>query len=752
MALEIFRLVGSVFVDTDAANKSLQKTDNTAQGFGKTLLNGIGTAAKWGAAVVAAAGAVATGVAAVATKALESYAEYEQLVGGVETLFKDSAQKVIENAETAYKTAGITASDYMNTVTSFAASLLQSLGGDTVAAAEVADMAITDMSDNANKMGTTMESIQNAYQGFAKQNYTMLDNLKLGYGGTKAEMIRLLEDADAINAKQGIITEYSLDNLADIYEAIHVVQGELGIAGATSLEATTTLEGGIKMIKARLSDLFTEIGGAFAPVAQSLITMVINGLPTIEGLVDQGVLSITTGIEDVVAWLSTAGDRFQSFLAWLNSIGDYASVKLAPILTDLSVVFAYVKDVVNSVIESIKEYFTSGQAATDATNFLKSAIDFLADAYDTLKGLVLGVIQGYKDLCKWIKENETTVKVLAIAVGTLTAAIVAYNVAQAIKHAGGIAEIAQLAAIQVGIWALTAAETAHTAAATIGTAVTTAFGAAVSFLTSPITLVILAIGALIAIVVLLVENWDTVKAAAISCWDWIKNTWNSVAEWFDQKVVKPVVNFFSSMWNGLKDGAKNAWEGIKSTFSSVTSWFKDTFTKAWTAVKDVFSKGGKIFDGIKDGIVNAFKTVVNGIIGGINKVIAVPFNAINSVLSKIKSIEIVGIKPFDWVKTFSVPEIPQLYQGGVLERGQVGLLEGNGAEAVVPLERNKQWISAVAQDMAQSGIGGGGVVQQLLEAFLAFVEDLPEILAEAANGQKFTINQREFARLVKAVE
>lgn len=178
MALEIFRLVGSVFVDTNEANKSLQKTDQNAQGFGKTLLEGITTAAKWAAGIATAAGAAAT---ALSVASVKSYADYEQLVGGVETLFKDNSDTVLKYAEGAYKTAGMTANEYLETVTGFSASLLQGLNGDTAAAAKVADMAITDMSDNANKMGTSIESIRYAYQGFAKQNYTMLDNLnKMG--------------------------------------------------------------------------------------------------------------------------------------------------------------------------------------------------------------------------------------------------------------------------------------------------------------------------------------------------------------------------------------------------------------------------------------------------------------------------------------------------------------------------------------------------------------------------------------------
>lgn len=162
-------------------------------------------------------------------------------MGGVETLFKESSAQVVEYANDAYKTAGMSANEYMETVTGFSASLLQSLGGDTAAAAQVANQAVIDMSDNANKMGTSIESIQNAYQGFAKGNFTMLDNLKLGYGGTKEEMERLLADAEAIQAQQGIMVDYSITSFADITEAIHVVQTEMGITGTTAAEASTTI-------------------------------------------------------------------------------------------------------------------------------------------------------------------------------------------------------------------------------------------------------------------------------------------------------------------------------------------------------------------------------------------------------------------------------------------------------------------------------------------------------------------------------
>lgn len=224
--------------------------DGDTKGFEKSLnsLGGIASKAMKLASVAVAAGA--TAVATLTTMAVKGFAEYEQLVGGVDTLFKDSSQKVQEYANNAYKTAGMSANKYMETVTSFSASLLQSLGGDTVKAAEAGNQAIVDMSDNANKMGTSMESIQFAYQGFAKQNYTMLDNLKLGYGGTKEEMARLLVDAEKLSG-----VKYDISNLSDVYSAIHVIQTELGITGTTAKEANTTIQGSLAATKSAFSNL-----------------------------------------------------------------------------------------------------------------------------------------------------------------------------------------------------------------------------------------------------------------------------------------------------------------------------------------------------------------------------------------------------------------------------------------------------------------------------------------------------------------
>lgn len=256
--MELFKIFGTIALKgKDQFNGDIDESSSKAEKLSGKIGKGLATAAKLGAAAIVAA---ATAVGALTKKSLEEYAEYEQLVGGVETLFKDSADVVKQYANNAYKTAGLSANDYMETVTSFSAALLQSLGGDTEAAAKQADLAITDMADNANKMGTAMGDIQNAYQGFAKQNYTMLDNLKLGYGGTKEEMQRLIDDANALNAAQGNLTNYSIDSYADIVSAIHDVQTEMGITGTTAKEASTTIQGSLSAMKSAWTNLLTGIG------------------------------------------------------------------------------------------------------------------------------------------------------------------------------------------------------------------------------------------------------------------------------------------------------------------------------------------------------------------------------------------------------------------------------------------------------------------------------------------------------------
>ena len=283
---------GSVVIKIKGDDSPFQKV------LGK-IGSAVNTAVKASAAAV---GAASAGVAALGTACINAYADYEQLVGGVETLFKDSADTIQTYADNAYKTAGLSANEYMETVTSFSASLLQSLDGDTEKAAAAADLAITDMADNANKMGTAMESIQNAYQGIAKQNYTMLDNLKLGYGGTKEEMQRLLADAEKLSG-----VKYDLSSYADIVEAIHVIQTEMGITGTTAKEASTTIQGSVASMKAAWANLMVGMADdtqdfdlLLSNFIESIGTVADNLLPRI-GIVIEGMGKLVAGLAPEIA-------------------------------------------------------------------------------------------------------------------------------------------------------------------------------------------------------------------------------------------------------------------------------------------------------------------------------------------------------------------------------------------------------------------------------------------------------------------
>ena len=253
-------------LDTNGFKEGLSKVGSAT----KTAFKGVGVAI----------GAVATAITGLTVAATNAYADYEQLVGGVDTLFKESSQQLQKYADEAYKTAGLSANDYMETATSFSASLLQSLEGDTEKAVEYANSAIIDMSDNANKMGTDMEMIQNAYQGFAKQNYTMLDNLKLGYGGTKEEMARLIDDANKIKEANGEMADLTISSFADITEAIHIIQTEMGITGTTAKEASSTITGSVNAMKGAWENLLVGLANGDADL-NTLIDNLFNSISTV---------------------------------------------------------------------------------------------------------------------------------------------------------------------------------------------------------------------------------------------------------------------------------------------------------------------------------------------------------------------------------------------------------------------------------------------------------------------------------------
>ena len=575
--MELFKIIGRIAVEGgEKANKVLEGVGNVAKKAGKVMAAGL------------AAGA--TAVAALTKQAVESYAEYEQLVGGVETLFGAGGQNireyaesvgktveevrkeynrlmasqnmVMDNAAKAYQTAGLSANEYMETVTSFSASLLQSLGGDTVAAAKYADMAIIDMADNANKMGTDIGMIQNAYQGFAKQNYTMLDNLKLGYGGTQEEMKRLLKEAGALAGKK-----FDISNYSDIIEAIHVIQEDMGIAGTTSNEAMTTIQGSFSATKAAWQNLLT----GFSDKDQDLGQLVTN-------LVDSAKVAISNLVPIIAQALS-------GFSVAIQQIMPVISAELPGILQDL------------------------------------------------LPALLSGAT--------------------ALIVGLVTA-----------------------------------------------------LPGFITILTEQLPVILTQIFAAIK------DAWPAFCASMMELlrllWDYICQLWEKLSAWFDENVVQPIVDAFTR----FKDKVKEIWDGI------------------WGAIK-----------GVINNIIGGVETMINKVIGGINGLLS----GIGTVVSAVG--DVLGL---DW-KVGLIPEVnlPRLEKGGVLERGQIGLLEGKGAEAVVPLERNKKWISAVAADMNAAIGGDNDKLQRIIDLLEILIAMFPEAMIKAFESMKLSVNNREFGRMVR---
>ena len=331
---------------------------------------------------LATTGAVAAALGKLSSDALSAYSQYEQLVGGIETLFAGAEDIVLENAQNAYKTAGISANSYMETVTGFSATLLQGLGGDTQKAASIADQAVIDMADNANKMGTSMASIQYAYQGFAKQNYTMLDNLKLGYGGSQAEMARLINDSGVLNG-QMVATAKNVKEIPfdKVIEAIHVIQTNLGITGTTANEAETTIEGSLNKLKASWGNALVEIAQPLDDFAQDGLTVLNDNVDEIkEALVDtmeEIKPLLDEGLEKAKNWIESGGlkEFSEDVVGTVEFIIDNKETLLG-IFAALELSLGAER--MNKVIDSSKEIISAINGIGDAANTAVGGVDAMS--------------------------------------------------------------------------------------------------------------------------------------------------------------------------------------------------------------------------------------------------------------------------------------------------------------------------------------------------------------------------------------
>lgn len=435
---------GEVKVKITADSKD---ADRAVDGFESKVKGMVGNVAK---AAAATAAAVAGATVALAGSALDAYADYEQLLGGVQTLYGDSWDAVADNAAQAFQTAGLSANDYMDQTVRMSGALIQSLGGDTEEAARIADMAIRDMSDNANKMGTDIGRIQDAYQGFSRGNFTMLDNLALGYGGTRSEMERLLEDAERIKASQGEMVDYSIDSYADMVEAINVVQTEMGITGTTAEEAASTIQGSIGMAKgawenwlvglgdetADLKELTDQLVDSVATAASNIIPRlgqiaesIVEALPDVLGAIAREIpplfsqfvgpiidgisqaindqlgthVDLLGGIQFVLETLGGAWQNLQTTMgppmdALRDSMGDLVDhigplvEQYLPILCDF--VTTYVLPALGWLADAFVDSVDKIVVAADTVGWF---VEFCADRFDWMAGYVTPVLQALAD-------------------------------------------------------------------------------------------------------------------------------------------------------------------------------------------------------------------------------------------------------------------------------------------------------------------------------------------------------------------
>lgn len=806
--MNVFELTAKIGLDKSDFESGLESAKGSMSSLAKGVTNGLKTVAKIGGAAIAAG---AAGVTALTKMGVEGYAQYEQLVGGVETLFKTSQNVVMGYAENAYKTAGMSANEYMETVTSFSASLIQSLGGDTAKAAEVGNVAITDMSDNANKMGTSIEMIQNAYQGFAKQNYTMLDNLKLGYGGTKTEMERLIADANKVKEANGEMADLSIDSFADVTEAIHIIQTEMGITGTTAKEAATTIEGSLGMMKGAWQNLIVGMADSNADMdvlinnfVESTATAASNLLPRIEqtlvgiGTVVEGLAPIIVGalpglVSSVLpSLLNAAVGLVNSVISALPSLVGVLFTSLVPnlfsgIFSAVVTLCAMLPQIIQPIIDNLPAVLIAivDTVVSNLPLLIQGALSLILGLVSALPSLVGAICDAMPMIvylvCSALLDNAPLLISAAFQIVWALISALPSVIAPLVSAIPGVLKAVFVAIIEffepIVKWFYTnVIQPIGKFFADLWQGVCDGVSAACKWLCDvfepvgtwiynnvivpvakffkdlwndivnawhtvidPWIEIVKRLAAIINETVIqpvkefFVGLWNDIKNGATAAWNKISEVFSVVAGWFDNTVIQPVKNFFTGMWDGLKNGASQAWEGIKNVFSHVSDWFKDVFSKAWQKVKDVFSAGGKVFDGIKDGIVTTFKTVVNAIIGGINKVITVPFNAINGVLAKIKSIEILGVSPFTWVNTFSVPQIPKLSTGlnyvpydeypAFLHRG----------EAVLTAAQARAWRNGQMQP-AMAGAGGGVIINQ-------YIQTVPQTPVEFANATEAYFEQ-----------
>ena len=609
---------------------------------------------------------VAAGIGKAIGAALSEGAALQQSLGGIETLFKDSADKVKGFANEAYKTTGLSANAYMENVTGFSASLLQSLGGDTDKAADIAHIAMIDMSDNANKMGTSMDSIQVAYQGFAKQNYTMLDNLKLGYGGTKQEMQRLLADAEKLTG-----VKYDINNLSDVYSAIHAIQENLDITGTTAKEAASTFSGSFESMKAAAQNVLGKIaiGENILPSLRALLdttsTFLFNNFLPMLGNIFSGLgVLLSEGISDVVSHifgesignavngqLSRVVGIFQTFFDMI--FGSLNREDNIDILEALGFSEGAATQIVN-IAENIRETFVNiGSAIGDilgiAGEFVsellgiesgEQGVNLLGTAFELLSSALKNVSSFIKEITNFFRENQAAADLLKTAIVALGVGIPVVEFATFIAGLGGIPGI--FAIIQTAITGFAASATAAISAIPIVGWIAAAVAALAWFFTQT----------------------ETGKALLQDFMTWLSNLWESIAPGLTE-VWNNMVTAATTAWNAMVefvtpiiqavvDFIKSIWNDFYQFFDENQALIQQTFQTYWGAIQSYIQTIMSVIQVIIETYMNAFGPFIEATWNNICTIVITAWelikNSIQTVIDVIQGIikAVMQIITGDW--------------------------------------------------------------------------------------------------------